>query len=286
MTSRDQAGRSLLYNCASVFIRVKDPMIKQPLPSKSIFFAVVLAMLCWSVAATAAPPTYGYVVKHTYPHDTDAFTEGLIIKDGYLYESTGLNGKSTITRRDLKTGKVLLKVDVPAEFFGEGIAIFGDELFALTWQNHVGMVYDLKTFKLKRTFNYPYEGWGMTSDSAAIYASDGSSTIHVLNPKTMTETRHISVLYDGHEISRLNELEWINGEIYANVWGSNFIVRINPANGQVAGVIDLAGIIELPMRAVDDVLNGIAYDTAQKRLYVTGKRWPSLFEIELVEKKK
>jgi len=256
------------------------------LPSclKPVFFALCLLLLAG--AAIAAPPNYGYVVRHTYPHDPDAFTEGLIFKDGYLYESTGLNGKSTITKRELKTGKVLMKIDVPPDYFGEGIAIFGNELFALTWKSHVGFVYDLKSFKLKRKFDYPVEGWGMTSDSNSIYASDGSNIIRVLDPKTMNEVRRISVTFDGHEINKLNELEWINGEIYSNVWGTNFIVRIDPKSGLVTGVIDLAGIIELPMRGPDDVLNGIAYDSNLKRLYVTGKRWPSLFEIELVEKKK
>jgi glutamine cyclotransferase len=261
-------------------------MVKNAQYFKFIFTAAWLFFIAWAGTASAATPLYGFVIKHTYPHDTEAFTEGLLIKDGFLYESTGLNGKSTISKKELKTGKVLMKVDVPAEYFGEGIAIFGSELFALTWQNHVGFVYDLKTLKVKRKFDYPAEGWGMTSDSDNIYASDGSSVIRVLNPKTMAEVRRINVTYDGHDITRLNELEWVEGEIYSNVWGSNFIVRINPLSGQVTGVVDLTGIIDLPMRGVDDVLNGIAYDSKQKHLYVTGKHWPSLFEIELVERKK
>jgi len=241
----------------------------------------------WLLSASvfASPPVYDYVVKHTYPHDTDAFTEGLLIKDGYLYESTGLKGKSTISKRDLKTGHVLMKVDVPAEYFGEGIAIFGNELFALTWQSQVGFVYDLKTFKVKRKFSYKGEGWGMTSDDDNLYASDGSSDIRVINPKTLEEVRRIHVTYEGHDVARLNELEWVDGEIYSNIWGSNLIARINPMTGNVIGVIDLTGIINLPMRGPDDVLNGIAYDSKQKRLYVTGKHWPSLFEIELKERK-
>lgn len=243
-------------------------------------------LLACSASTWAATPIYGYVVKHTYPHDTDAFTEGLLIKDGFLYESTGMKGQSTITKKELATGKVLMKVDVPAEYFGEGIAVFGNELFALTWQNHVGFVYDLKTFKVKRKFDYPVEGWGMTSDAEHIYASDGTSTIHVLDPKTMKDVRHITVTYEGKEIKNINELEWVDGEIYANVWGTNYILRISPMTGQASGVIDLTNIIDLPMRGVDDVLNGIAYDSKQKRLYVTGKHWPSLFEIELVERKR
>lgn len=261
-------------------------MAYQPNFLKLILLASCVLIAAWGYVVHAATPTYSYEIKHIYPHDTEAFTEGLVFKDGYLYESTGLNGKSTISKKELKTGKALMKVDVPADYFGEGIAIFGNELFALTWKNHVGFVYDLKTFKIKRKFDYPGEGWGMTSDSVHIYASDGSSIIRVLDPKTMQEVRRISVTFEGKEITRLNELEWVEGEIYSNVWGSNFIVRINPLTGQVTGVINLTGIIDLPLRHVDDVLNGIAYDSKQKRLYVTGKRWPSLFEIELVERKK
>ncbi len=255
--------------------------------SKNRLIVVVLWLLAsvWSTVASAAP-TYGFVIKHTYPHDTDDFTEGLLIKDGYLYESTGLNDKSFIFKKELKTGKVLMKAKVPAEYFGEGISIVGNELFALTWQSKVGFVYDLNTFKVKRKFSFPFEGWGMTSDGTNLYASDGSNVIRVFDPKTMQVNRTINVTLDGHEITRLNELEWVGGEIYSNVWGSNFIVRINPLSGQVIGVADLSGIIDLPMRGVDDVLNGIAYDSKQKKLYVTGKHWPSLFEIELVEIRK
>jgi glutaminyl-peptide cyclotransferase len=256
------------------------------LKTLSIQSICIAALFVVCTCAGAATPVYTYVIKHTYPHDTEAFTEGLLIKDGFLYESTGLNGKSSISKKDLKTGKTLMKIDVPPEFFGEGIAIFGNELFALTWQNHVGFVYDLKTLKVKRKFAYPYEGWGMTSDDEHIYASDGSSIIHILDPKTMQEVRHLNVTFEGKDITQLNELEWVDGEIYANVWRSNFIVRINPLTGQVAGVLDLTNIITLPMGGVDDVLNGIAYDSRQKHLYVTGKHWPSLFEIELVERKK
>jgi len=245
-----------------------------------------LALACCATMAQAAIPTYGFKVLKTYPHDTTAFTEGLFIRDGFLYESTGMKGQSTIRRLDLASGKVLAGVEVPPQYFGEGITAIGDELVSLTWQSQTGFVYDLKTFALKRQFSYPGEGWALTNDGQHIYMSDGSATIRVLDPKTLAETRRFQVSADGIAVAQLNELEWVDGEIYANIWQTNTIARIDPASGKIVGWIDLDGLISERERGgdVDNVANGIAYDSKAHRLFVTGKRWPKLFEIKLVRR--
>lgn len=235
----------------------------------------------------AAIPVYSYVVKNTYPHDPDAFTQGLFFRDGFLYEGTGMNGRSSIRKVELATGKVLKKHELSQEFFGEGITEHHGDIIGLTWTSQVGMVYDARTFKEKRRFAYAGEGWGLTSNGAALFMSDGSSYIRVLNDR-MEEVRRFEVIAEGNPINRLNELEWVNGELYANVWGTDVIARINPASGKVVGWIVLKNLLKTSGNSVvaeDAVLNGIAYDSKGKRLFVTGKLWPSLFEIELVEVK-
>jgi glutamine cyclotransferase len=237
-------------------------------------------------AVQAAIPVYGFVVKHTYPHDAQAFTQGLFFKDGYLYETTGQQGRSSLRKVELATGKVVQKKDLPGEFFGEGSAIVGNEIVGLTWTSHVGFVYDHKTFALKRRFNYAGEGWGLASDSEHLYMSDGSNAIRVLDPKTLEEVCRIQVTAEGKPLVRLNELEIVDGQIYANVWGEDVIARIDPKTGNVVGWIDLTGLLPPAQRgtdSVDAVLNGIAYDGKHHRLFVTGKLWPKLFEIELVQ---
>jgi glutaminyl-peptide cyclotransferase len=236
-------------------------------------------------AAQAAIPVYGYVVKNTYPHDSQAFTQGLFFKDGHLYETTGLQGRSSLRRVDLSTGKVLQKKDLAGEFFGEGSAAVGSEIVGLTWTSHVGFVYDQKTFALKRRFNYAGEGWGLASDGQRLYMSDGSSAIRVLDATTLEEVRRIRVTAEGKPIQNLNELEVIDGQIYSNVWGTDVIARIDPQSGNVVGWIDLTNLLPAAQRGTsspDAVLNGIAYDGKHRRLFVTGKLWPKLFEIELV----
>jgi glutamine cyclotransferase len=228
------------------------------------------------------------VVKNTYPHDPQAFTQGLSYRDGYLYETTGQNGHSSLRKVELATGKVLQKKDMADEFFGEGSTTVGNEIFGLTWTSHVGFVYDLKSFTLKRRFNYAGEGWGLASDGERLYMSDGSAAIRVLNPKTLEEVRRIQVSADGQPIDRLNELEVVDGQIFANVWGTDVIARIDPGSGNVVGWIDLTGLLPKEKRGTDSldaVLNGIAYDSKRRRLFVTGKLWPKLFEIELVQVK-
>lgn len=247
--------------------------------------ALGAALLACS-AAQAAIPVYGFVVKHTYPHDPQAFTQGLFFKDGYLYETTGLQGRSTLRKVELNTGKVLQKKELASEFFGEGSAAIGNEIVSLTWTSHVGFVYDQKTFGLKRRFNYAGEGWGLASDAQRLYMSDGSNAIRVLDPKSLEEVRRIQVTAEGKPVDRLNELEVVDGQIYANVWGTDIIARIDPTTGNVVGWIDLTNLLPPAQRgtdSVDAVLNGIAYDGKHHRLFVTGKLWPKLFEIELVQ---
>ncbi len=252
---------------------------------RRLSYALALIALVSSASIHAATPVYGYRVVHVYPHDTSAYTEGLFYKDGYLYESTGEAGESTVRKVELETGKVLQRHDVPDAYFGEGIVDWNHELIQLTWKSELGFVYDLASFKQQRTFRYPGEGWALTRDSKHLYMSDGSPVLRVLDPNTLTATGSIMVTDNGEPVSNLNELEWVKGEIYANVWMTNRIARIDPASGHVTGWIDLSGLLDVS-RLPDpgnDVLNGIAYDEQHDRLFVTGKRWPKLFEISLVK---
>jgi glutamine cyclotransferase len=234
--------------------------------------------------ATPDPvPVATYRIVNTYPHDLNAFTQGLVFADGFLYEGTGLRGHSTLRKVDLKTGNILRIRQLPPQLFGEGITIYSDRVIQLTWRARVGLVYDRETFQLLNTFTYPTEGWGITHDGRALIMSDGTSTLYFLNPQTFQEVHRLEVHTRDGPVSRLNELEYIQGEIYANVWQTNRIAKISPATGEVIGWIDLEGLLrpEDRDRRVD-VLNGIAYDVKNDRLLVTGKLWPKLFEIELV----
>jgi glutamine cyclotransferase len=228
-------------------------------------------------------PTYEAEVVHIYPHDTSAFTEGLFYLNGYLYESTGLEHHSTIRKVRLETGEVVQKLDIPAQYFGEGIVDWHGRLISLTWKSQVGFVFDLKTLKLQRQFQYPGEGWALTHDDKQLIMSDGSSELRLLDPATLKETGRIEVTVDGKPLRNVNELEWVKGEIYANVWQTNWIVRIDPGSGRVVGAINLTGLLkpEDIVPGQTDVLNGIAYDAKHDRLFVTGKNWPKLFEIRL-----
>ena len=227
-------------------------------------------------------PVSGYKIVHTYPHDPKAFTQGLEFRDGAFYEGTGLNGQSSIRRVELATGKVLQQAPLSQDYFGEGITTWGQTLIQLTWTTQKGFVYDLKTFKQIRSFPYTGEGWGLTKNATSLIMSDGSASIRFLDPKTMAETHRILVSDAGIIVRDLNELEWVNGEIYANVWQTNFVARIAPATGKVLGWINLTGLLsDADARGGADVLNGIAYDPAGRRLFVTGKLWPKVFEIQL-----
>ncbi|MGE0101184.1 MAG: glutaminyl-peptide cyclotransferase [Blastocatellales bacterium] len=227
---------------------------------------------------------FTYEVINSWPHDTDAFTQGLVWHDGALYESTGLNGRSSVRRVDLQTGQVLQKRDVPSQYFAEGLAIVGDAAYQLTWLSQFGYVYDLRSFDVRRTFNYTGEGWGLTFDGQSLIMSDGSNRLRFLSPDSFELQRAISV-YDGsNPINRLNELEFIGGEIWANIWQSDRIVIIEPRGGRVTGWLDLKGLLKPEDRTGPvDVLNGIAWDEAGKRLFVTGKLWPKLYEIKIIQ---
>jgi glutaminyl-peptide cyclotransferase len=228
-------------------------------------------------------PRYGYRVVNTYPHDRGAYTEGLQYVDGALYEGTGRKGASELRRVVLETGEMQQRCTLPDVYFGEGVTVLGDKIYQLTWQNHIGFVYDKTSFTLQRSFTYPSEGWGLTHDGQRLIMSDGTATIHFLDPATLEETGHIDVHDDLGPVIRLNELEYVRGEIYANIWQTDWIVRIDPQTGTVLGWIDLGGLLsaEDRLQTVGE-LNGIAYDAAHDRLFVTGKLWPKIFEIQLV----
>lgn len=230
-------------------------------------------------------PIYTYTVINVYPHDPEAFTEGLAFDEDVLYEGTGLQGRSYLRKVDLTTGKVLQQVDLAATLFGEGITVFGDHIYQLTWQSHQGFIYDKNSFTQQQEFSYPTEGWGLTHDGAQLIMSDGTARIYFRDPITLAEIGHLDV-YDEHgPVVMLNELEYVRGEIYANVWQTDRIARIDPKRGQVVGWIDLTGLMPLQERVnTDAVLNGIAYQPAADRLFVTGKLWPKLFEIQLLPK--
>jgi glutamine cyclotransferase len=235
-----------------------------------------------AVAAVPVVATYGYQVVDVRPHDPGAFTQGLVFLQGVLFESTGLNGHSSLRRVDLQTGRVLQKIDVSAQYFAEGMTILDGKIYQLTWQSQKGFVYDLETFALKREFTYTGEGWGLTTDGHSLIMSDGTNQIRFLDPATFRVTRTIQVLDHGAPLPRLNELEYVKGEIYANIWQTQSVARINPADGTVTGMIDFSGLLApSDYRTNTDVLNGIAYDPAGDRLFVTGKNWPKLFEVRL-----
>lgn len=230
--------------------------------------------------AAAAPVARAQVVR-VYPHDPEAFTQGLVYVDGFLYESTGLNGRSTIRKVRLENGEVVQVHRIDPQYFGEGIAVWGDTLVQLTWQSGIGFVYDRATFQRTRTFTYRGEGWGLTYDGTRLIMSDGSAYLRFLDPKTFKETGRLQVRDGATPVASLNELEVVNGDVFANVWQADRIARIDPKSGRVTGWIDLQGLLDPREAARTDVLNGIAYDAAGGRLFVTGKLWPKLFEIRI-----
>ena len=236
-------------------------------------------------AASTAVVNYTYEVIAMWPHDRAAFTQGLLWRNGSFLESTGLNGQSTLREVEPKTGRVLKQISVPSQFFAEGLAVIGDRAYQLTWQNHKGFVYDADTFRQLGEFAYEGEGWGLTTDGRSLILSDGTNRIRFLDPATFKVARTIDVVREGKPITQLNELEWINGEIFSNVWQTDEVVRIDPATGRVRGAIDFSGLLAPQDRGPEtDVLNGIAYDAANDRLFITGKRWPKIFEVRLKAK--
>jgi glutamine cyclotransferase len=234
---------------------------------------------------STGPPEYTFKIVQAFPHDTSAFTQGLAFRGGFLYESTGLNGRSSLRKVRLETGEVVQRTDLDPEFFGEGITLLNGEVVQLTWLSHTGLVYNVSDFRLLRRFSYSGEGWGLTTNGRQIFMSDGTPSIRVLDTDTLEEKRRFTAQDGGTPIDQLNELEFVDGEIFANVWQTDRIARISPQSGRVVGWIDLKGLLS-PVYHLQPgaVLNGIAYDSNQKRLFVTGKLWPSIFEIRVVPK--
>jgi glutamine cyclotransferase len=257
------------------------PRIGDSVTMRAMLFALaILAAL--PVWAYAAVPEYSATVVQRYPHDPQAFTEGLLYHDGFLYESTGRNGQSSIRKVELRTGAVVQQKALDPGYFGEGIVIWKDRLIQLTWKNQIGFTYDLATFQQRSTFHYPGEGWALTRDGHHLIMSDGTSDLRFLDPESLNEVGRIHVTCDGRPVHRINELEWVKGEIYANIWVTNFIARIDPATGNIVGLVDLTDLANATGVATgDSVLNGIAYDASADRLFVTGKLWPTLFQIRL-----
>ncbi len=258
ITIRATAYKEGLYQTASVSLKMKSNIV---------------------------PMKYSYKVVKSFPHDPDAYTQGLFYKDGLLYEGTGQKGSSSIRKVELETGKVLQSVNLDSKYFGEGIVLFNDKLYQLTWTSEIGFVYDFTSFKQIKTFSYNTQGWGLATNGKELIMSDGSNTIHFIDPENFTEIRHIEVFDNQDIVESLNELEYIDGDIYANVYQTDKIVIIDPLTGTVKGVIDFTGLLKASDRTNDvDVLNGIAWDEAGKRLFVTGKLWPKLFQVELISK--
>jgi glutamine cyclotransferase len=248
----------------------------------SILLALALAI------STAAPAqtTDTYQIIHTYPHDAQAFTQGLVYLDGHLYESTGLKGHSSLREEDLDTGRILQFQDVSSQYFAEGLTNWGSTLIQLTWQNHVALVYDRSSLRFLHSLPCSFEGWGLTQDGKALILSDGTPMLHFLDPITLRELRHVTVKDRGTPVTQLNELEFVHGQIYANVWHTERIARIAPATGKVIGWIDLSGLYPKNQRSDPEaVLNGIAWDPIHDRLFVTGKLWPKIYEIKLIPAK-
>jgi glutaminyl-peptide cyclotransferase len=267
---RRQSGRSPEYRM--MFFRI------------TVGLLIAILAIASAKSVSAAVPVYSYAVVKTFPHDPDAFTEGLFYLDGFLYESTGIEGKSSVRKIRLADGKVVRQRALASKYFGEGIIAWKGRLMELTWKAGVGFTYDLSTFKPRSQFHYAGEGWALTQDGAHIIMSDGTSRLRFLDPITLAETGpRLNVTLNGRPLANLNELEWVRGEIFANVWQTNLIVRINSRTGKVTGVIDLSTLAntEAAKGKPVDLPNGVAYDSVHDRLFVTGKLWPDLFEIKL-----
>lgn len=256
----------LILLCLALFpvvLRVHGEAAERPMPGKT--------------------PWYGYRVIRSHPHDRQAFTQGLFYADGCLYEGTGLHGRSSLRKVDPASGRVLKEIRLAPSYFGEGITALGDRIVQVTWLSRVGFVYDKKSFRLLKRFTYPHEGWGITHDGKRLIMSDGTSILHLLDPTDFHETAVISVFDDRGPVAGLNELEYIQGAIYANVWPTDQIAVIDPGTGRITAWIDLKGLLDARDAPGADVLNGIAYDAKGDRLFVTGKLWPKVFEVKIVK---
>jgi glutaminyl-peptide cyclotransferase len=252
-----------------------------------LFAAFPQVLLGQSVhpSRTSRPPEYTFKIVRSFPHDPTAFTQGLAYRDGFLYEGTGLKGRSSLRKVSLEAGEIIQQIELAPGFFGEGIALLKNEVVQLTWQSQTGFVYRLSDFQLVHQFSYSGEGWGLATDGREIFMSDGTAEIRVLDPSTLAEKRRFTVHDGDTRVKELNELEIVEGELFANVWQTDRIARVSPQSGEVIGWIDLKGLLS-PIYRLEPgaVLNGIAYDSQRKRLFVTGKLWPKVFEIQLVPK--
>jgi glutamine cyclotransferase len=263
-------------------------MASVPARSLAVLLTALMITITTSVvpsgrAADTGAPVSGYRVVNVFPHDPAAYTQGLLFHDGFLYESTGLHGQSTLRKVKLETGEVVQRRRIDRAHFAEGLAEWKGQLVQLTWQSRVAFVYRLSDFEPLRTFSYAGEGWGLTHDGRRFILSDGTSTLRFLDPETFRETGRITVTDGGQRVANLNELEYVRGEVLANIWYADRVARISPESGRVTGWIDLGGLLPSTFRRnPDDVLNGIAYDAKADRLFVTGKLWPRLFEIDIV----
>lgn len=259
--------------------------MRKLLPALPVRLLLALTLsLSTLVVAQAQVPVYGYRVVNSYPHDATAFTQGLVFRDGHLYESTGRNGDSRLFKRTLESTEPLLSVSLANRYFGEGVEIVNDRIFQLTWQSHMVFVYNKSDFAQVATHYNPTEGWGLAFDGQQLILSDGTDTLQFVDPETFAMQRRVKVTLDGRPLRQLNELEFIDGEVWANVWQTDFIVRIDPVSGQVQSIINLQGLSGLTtLQGGGAVLNGIAWDADSQRLFVTGKLWAHLFEIELVD---
>lgn len=292
-------------NLAREVFHMKRARTKFPMLGLTLLAALAVSVLVWKHRAPKPPyppatrgatlvansfvpapetiPHYGYKIIKSYPHDPRAFTQGLVYNEGYLYESTGLYGQSSLRKVEIETGKVLKLKRIPSQYFAEGLTLWRDQLILLTWRSRVGFVYDLKSFEKRKQFSYSTEGWGLTHNGRYLIMSDGTDTLYFLHPETFQVVKRIQVQDRGVAVDSLNELEYVKGEIYANVWQTEKIARISPETGKVVGWIDLEGLLKPEeLSQPVDVLNGIAYDAKRDRLFVTGKLWPKLFEIEVV----
>jgi glutaminyl-peptide cyclotransferase len=239
-------------------------------------------LLGQTTASAGATPKYTFAIVRVFPHDTSAYTQGLAYRDGFLYEGTGRNGQSSLRKVRLETGEVIQRLDLSSEYFGEGITLVKDKVVQITWKSGVGFVFDLNNLQLLRKFSYSGEGWGLTANGHQLFMSDGTSEIRVLDAETFRETRRLKVHDGPTPVDQPNELEFVEGRIFAHVWHSNLVAQISPQTGTVVGWVDLCGILSPVYRFEPEaVLNGIAYDPLHKRLFVTGKLWPSIFEIRL-----
>jgi glutamine cyclotransferase len=277
----------------SATLKINQYKLGKHIVTAIIFYANETAKVTETVyfLADSAPEIYTYKIVNTYPHDKGAYTQGLEFLNGFLYEGTGKKGSSSIRKVDLKTGKVLQQKDIDEQYFGEGITIFNNKLYQLTWQAGIGFVYDLNTFEQEKTFNYTKsrEGWGLSHNGEKLIKTDGTEFIWFLNPETLVEENYIEVYTNERKVEKLNELEFVNGLIYVNIWQQNTILMVNPATGKVEGVANLNSLKttiekEQKLEDSDEVLNGIAFDKDTNRLFVTGKHWSKLYEIELLKK--